>query len=56
MSRAFTSERDGWSFCKIKMDECMFAGTDGKCTLSKCKFGLKKDDPETKTQSDSKKV
>jgi hypothetical protein len=56
MSRAFTSERDGWCFCKLKMDECMFAGADGRCTLSKCKFGLKQDEPKEKSQTDQSKA
>ncbi len=52
MSRAFTSEQDGWGFCKLKKDECMFAGLSGTCTLSKCKFGLTKEEPD---ESDSEK-
>ena len=53
MSRAFTSEQDGWSYCKLKKDECMFAGPGGSCTLSKCKFGLaSKDEPERKAEDE----
>lgn len=37
MSRAFTSERDGWAFCKAKMRECMFAEEDGGCMFSTCR-------------------
>lgn len=53
MSRAFTSERDGWSYCPIKKDECIFAGADGQCTLSQCKFGIKRDNqPENKAKAE----
>lgn len=37
MSRAFTSERDGWAFCKQKMQECMFAEEDGTCMFRQCR-------------------
>ncbi|HRX58147.1 MAG TPA: hypothetical protein P5075_05175 [Eubacteriales bacterium] len=37
MSRAFTSERDGWAFCKQKMQECMFAEENGTCMFRQCR-------------------
>ncbi len=36
MSRAFTKENDGWSYCKEKLESCMYANEYGKCIMSKC--------------------
>jgi len=36
MSRAFTRENDGWSYCKEKLESCMYANEYGKCMMTKC--------------------
>ena len=51
MSRAFTSENDGWLYCQEKREECMFADEAGKCLLSQCRYDKKK---ETNTDAEGK--
>lgn len=36
MSRAFISEKDGWSFCIKYSIECISAGINGECLRKKC--------------------
>ena len=55
MSRAFTSEQDGWFYCPLKKDDCMFAGANGTCMLSQCKWSQKSAETapdRTKARSD----
>ena len=51
MSRAFTSENDGWRYCQEKRRSCMFADERGKCLISKCKYDRADDEKEPQKQS-----
>ena len=37
MSRAFVKEGGDWNFCRLEMDDCMYADEDGSCFRSVCK-------------------
>jgi len=37
MSRAFVSENNGWGFCAVRHESCMFAGSTGDCSLKSCR-------------------
>jgi hypothetical protein len=36
MSRAFTIEGDGWSYCPPKRQTCMYADDQGNCLAREC--------------------
>ncbi len=40
MSRAFTRENDGWSYCKEKLESCMYANEYGKCMMTKWSYTI----------------
>jgi hypothetical protein len=41
MSRAFTSEGDGWNYCRSRRESCAYADEFGRCIVKRCI-----DDPE----------
>ncbi|MDR1806550.1 MAG: hypothetical protein LBR33_01310 [Propionibacteriaceae bacterium] len=45
MSRAFTSEGDGWNYCRSRREMCAYADEFGRCIVLKCVL----DAPDTTT-------
>jgi hypothetical protein len=41
MSRAFTSEGDGWNYCRSRRESCAYADEFGRCIVRRCIY-----DPE----------
>ena len=49
MSRAFVSEADGWLFCRLYQDTCLYADEAGGCVMPECereKEWLADDEPD----------